>query len=202
MSRILTLSVVLLLAIAAFLMIRNFNHRAESNTSTFESGGSVAAQTQQVGEEWREFISSSGHFKVMLPSLPQHVSDRITDPKTQEMRKYETFIAANDDGEAFMISAITFAHNVEEEVGGESLKAVVNDMLARNTANKLNSMNPGTLHALITYDFSISSGDRRIEGKVLAKGKTVYLLSMINQTDRFNPQDFNKFVNSFETTPD
>ena len=134
----------------------------------------------------------------MLPALPQHVSDNIVDPKTKELRRYETFVAADDDGEAFMISVITFSHNVEQEVGGDSLKAVIDDMLSRKTTNKLQLMNPGTLNTFKTLDFSIINGDRIIAGKAFAKGNTVYLLSMIDNNDRFKTHDFGFFVNSFE----
>ncbi|MEI8366521.1 MAG: hypothetical protein WCF65_08925 [Parachlamydiaceae bacterium] len=196
MSKTLTLLIGLLIVIAGILMFRNYSQHAPSS----EPLPLATMPGNEKNSNWREFISISGHFKVMLPVMPQHVSDRILDPNTKELRKYETFIAASDGGEAFMISAITFTHSVEEEKGGDSLKAVINDVVARNKINKLNAMSQGRLRTFQTFDFSISSGDRQIEGKVFAKGSTVYLLSMINLSDRFNSHDFDTFVNSFEIT--
>jgi len=201
MSRALTLVVVAIVVIGAFIMLRSHHDITRSAQDGFNTQ-EITAQSNPNFQNWREFVSASGHFKVMLPSLPQHVSDKIVDPQTKELRKYETFITVGDNGEAFMVSSITFSRNIEEEIGGESLKAIINDMLLRNKINKLNSMNPSVHHSFYAFEFSITSGDLLISGKIFAKGNTVYLISMINKSDSFDEKELNFFLNSFDINND
>lgn len=198
MSRTLTLLIIAIICAITLMMVRTF----KSTSSADKALGASSMQPDPKFHDWREFSPASGRFKVFLPALPQHVSDKIADPKTQEIRKYDTYIAGDTHGGAFMISAITFAHKAEGESDEELLKAVVNDMLTRNKDNKLNSMTPGKFHNVPSLDFSITSGDLLINGKVFSQSNSVYVLSMINNNNSYNPKVMDFFVNSFEMVHD
>jgi len=149
-------------------------------------------------QNWREFSSQAGHFKVMLPRVPQHVTDKITDPKTKEPRKYDTFVAGDENGPAYMISAITNTKGDNEEASEDTLKQIVNEMLARNKDNKLNKMELNRFREFKALDFSMTNGEIIIAGKVFSHGDTVYVLSMINKSKAYNPQELDFFINSFD----
>lgn len=211
MSRLLTLFAALLIAVTAYLLLRGQESKpvisSQAPISTIPAKETTATAVPHSPEvpnfqDWREFTSKTGHFKALLPALPQHVTDTVTDPKTQQPRKYETFATAADNGAAFMINAITFSTPGEANAGEESLKAVVNDMLARNKENKLNTMNASTFRGARALDFSLSNGDVLIEGKVFAHDKTMYILSMINKKDSFNKKELDFFINSFDFVDD
>lgn len=207
MSRLLTLIVALLILFTIFFIFRD--HSKDSKTDLPVSSPSPTVTTTSTEpitsdesklHEWREFTYEPEHFKVLLPGLPQHVSDTVTDQKTQEPKKYETFAAAGDNGSAFMINAITYSSHEEAEAKEESLKAVVQDMLDRNKENKLNEMKMSTFRNHPALNFSLTNGELLIQGKVFAHKKTMYILSMINNKNAFNKKELDFFINSFDFT--
>lgn len=202
MSRTLTLFAVLFIVIAAFLLLRNHNSSPQVLEPAVNDSEAIAKQGDSNFHEWREFSFKSGHFKVLMPALPQHVSDTIADPKTLEPRKYETFATASDNGAAFMVNAITFSTQGEAEASEESLKSAVTEILSRNKENKLNEMKMGTFHGANALDFSLSNGDALIEGKVFTHGNTMYVLSMIDKKNSFNRKELDFFINSFDFVDD
>lgn len=199
MSRTILLLAVLLIAAAGFLLLRqNTSGPVQSNTAqTAPQAGSDKVTNLH---QWREFSSDTGRFKVLLPTLPQHVTDMFADPKTREQRKYETFVAAGDNGAAFMISAIKYPNTIDTSDKEETLKSAVADMLARNKENKLNKMELGKFRDQPAIDFSLTNGDLLIVGKVFSHNDILYILSMINKHSSFNPLELDFFVNSFDFT--
>lgn len=205
MSRTLTLLATVLALLAAYLLFHHYSNDSTlipSPTVTTTAKALPTTQEDPNFHDWREFSFKSERFKVLLPSLPQHVSDTVIDPKTLEPRKFETFATVGDNGAAFMINAITFSKQKEEEASEESLKTVVNDMMDRNKENQLNEMRMSTFHGSPALDFSLSNGERLIQGKVIAHKKTMYILSMINKKETFNKQELEFFINSFEFVDD
>ncbi len=202
MSRTLTLLAALLVVVAAFLLLRNNTSDNKNATSVSTTSENKTVQDNLKFIAWREFSFKPGHFKVLLPALPQHVSDTVLDPKTKEPRKYETFATASENGAAFMVNAITYSTPFEAQASEQYLKEAVTEMLARNTENKLNNMKVGTYRGLPVLDFSMNNGDLLIEGKILTHNETMYILSMINKKDAFNKSELNYFINSFEFIDD
>ena len=197
MSKTLIVAGLIIVAVGSLFFMQNFN---KTEDDILKSTNSLITDKPKNKDfsQWREFVSASGHFKVKLPILPQHISDKVTDSVTGEIRNYETFIAVSDTGEAFMISVITFPRDVEKEIDKESLKAVVTEMLERNKENKLNIMTDNLSHPSKALDFSITSGELLIKGMIFAKANTVYLLSMIDNNDLFNNKDLEYFFKSFD----
>lgn len=201
MSRSITILIALIVVLFGFLMLRSFY---SDTTPAIDPKMTPLAQVKPAAEgnfqNWREFSSATKRFKVLFPTLPQHVADKVPDSKTGEMRKYETFIAADDHGGAVMISAITFSRNVQGETG--ELNAAITDILSRNKENNLKDMKPSRFRDRPAMDFAISSKEMSIAGKVFANGNTIYVLSMIDKNEMFNPQELAFFVNSFELITD
>lgn len=199
MSRTLILFATLFVVLAGILFFRDYR-RSEAPLPTASLETSQMAKGQEIGNinEWREFSFKPAHFKVWLPALPQHVTDTVIDQKTQESHKYETFATAGDSGAAFMVNAITMSGAIPPSE--EALKKVVSSMLERNKDNTLNKMTMGTFQGMRALDFSLNNGNVLIVGKVFAHDDTVYILSMVDEKNRFNVKEFDFFVNSFEFT--
>lgn len=200
MSRSITVFIILLVVLFSFLFMRNFTPNttpeAPANAKIFESSSSGETNFHN----WREFTPATKNFKVLLPALPQHVADKVPDPATGEIRKYETYIAGGDNGAAFMINAIVLEKPVDLKAADVPLKAAVTDIISRNKENKLNDLKASKFRNYPAYDFSITSNEMTIAGKVFTQGDIIYILSMIAQTATFNPQELMFFVNSFELT--
>ena len=59
-------------------------------------------------QDWEEYAPATGQFKVLMPSHPQYISDQTKDKKTNERRKYNTYISEKKNGTVFIINFITY----------------------------------------------------------------------------------------------
>lgn len=151
-------------------------------------------------KNWRTFKDPQGNFKVLLPAIPQHATDKIIDPDSGDMRHYSTYVASDDHGTAFMVSTITMPHQIKDGQLEEKLKSIVNEMLNRNKENKLQKMRlDKQANAL---DFWLSNDQLVIAGRIIAYGNTVYVLSSVDNKDSYSQEELNFFVNSFERLPE
>lgn len=205
MSRSLTILILLTTVIIGFFLIYNlkdsykilpFKETPEEETSVKDLMNGNPEMTSN--RNWRLFVSPQKNFKAYLPALPQHTSDTILDSETKEARKYESFYVADDFGPAYMINTITFPRSVENESIDETLKSVVNDILARNKNNKLNNMKIGHTGKFKSLDYQLENNDVVISGKVIAHGDTLYVLSMMTKNDSFDQKNLDEFVNAFK----
>jgi len=196
MSKMLTILIAILIVFAAFSVL----HYAKDKTSTSNGMEDEAIMQSNHGtpefQAWREFSPPSGAFKILFPTLPQHAADIILDAKTKESHRYDTFVAADDLGQAFMLNLITYPHAFDPMDIDEILKSVVSDMLSRNKANKLKTMNLGLYRNNKALDFTIENGDKTVIGKIFAAGDTIYVLSLIGREDSHNHQELEFFINS------
>lgn len=193
MTRLLILLASILIVLVGFVMFRDLSKDSQTIPPLVTTN---PISNEPNFHEWNEFSSEQGQFKVLLPILPQHVSEKVIDPKTLEQRKYETFASAADNGAAFIINVISLPES--SKPNEESLKAAVTDMLERNKENQLNHMEMGRLNENPSLDFSLSNKDVLIEGKILAHDNKMYVLSMISKKDSFNKKEFDFFVHSFD----
>lgn len=196
MTRIMMILAALLIALAAFLMFRNQANDSKITPPAVKTPIEVQASADSDFHTWNEFTSENGLFKVLLPGIPQYVTDMVIDQKTLEPRKFETYALAANNGSAYVINVISLPPDSKPDEA--ALKAAVTDMLDRNKENKLKHMEMGTLHGKPALDFSFNNNEVSIEGKVLSHQNQIYILSMIGKDDVFDKKNFDFFVNSFE----
>jgi len=198
MPKIIIIFLTVVIVAAAFLLIRS-EFKNASDEERIEKG-KISAKDFPT---WREFISTQDHFKVMLPSVPQHVTKHVKEPGIEEELKYDTYISVNDSsgvfsGGTFMISAITYPHVIAPEGVTDLLKNVITTMLKRNQENQLKSMEEGKFGQQKAMDFTIENKDASIFGKVFSRNNVVYVLVMINNVYIENSElPYNFFINSF-----
>ena len=203
MSRIINILIAVIVIVVAYLTVRYAKEFYASSPPSVESVKELPHGLPATNfHAWREFTAPNQEFRVLLPIVPQHVADKILDPETKESRKFDTFVAATDQGAAFMISAITFPRKLEGDGAEDVLKGVINDMLARNKDNQLHAMNFANFRNYKAMDFSLSNGELLIAGKVFIRGNALYILSMINRGDLFDGKELDFFINSFSILKD
>jgi hypothetical protein len=202
MSRMLSLLVAFIVLLAGFLLIDSIK-KASSGSADQTSSSKLKEQADSFPEfqKWREFSSPDGHFRVLLPSLPQHVKDKFADPLTQEPRKYDAFLTTDGGEPVFMISAITFPRNLDDAKDTDTtLKAIIDQILSKNENNHLKSIVPGNFRNFHSIDFSIINADSTLAGKVFAYKNTLYILTMGDKSSAFNSKELEFFINSFQVT--
>lgn len=196
MSRNYVILIVIFIGVFLFLLIRpNSRSSEESTPNRFK----IASHSKQPFHTWKEFMWKQGNFKIMLPTQPHHVTDKLLDEKTNQMRTYDTFISADPLGQGFMVSLITFPNSLAKENLDELLNSVVKDTINRTKANKLNKMQAGRHKGYKAIDFSYDNNNRVIHGKVFAIKNTVYLLGVIDNNQDPDTNEIDYFMNSFDT---
>lgn len=146
---------------------------------------------------WHEF-SAPHHFKVMLPSIPQHATESIVDPKTKENKKYDMYVAENGIRGAYMITMITFTGKDKIEDQDALFKNVIHDMVVVNPNNQLKEMKETTFKNFKAIDFSIENEDLTVKGREFINGKTLYVLSSMEKKPITDKGEDQSFFNSFE----
>jgi len=187
--------VIAIVALSAFLFMR---YMQQNNPSSKPIGSETAAGiTPPEFSSWREFFSPTGHFRVLLPTLPQHAKDNIVDSKTHESHKHDTFVSVSvEKAEVFMVSIIKYPQPISPDVLKETLQSVVDDVLNRNKENKLESMTMNDFKGHKALDFVILNNDSRIVGKVFADKATIYLLSLVTKESPYESKDYDYFIDS------
>lgn len=193
MSKIWWIIGLVALAMAGFLF---FNYSRDF-ASTALSHPELKEYAESQFQNWHEFSAPLAKFKVLVPVLPQHGTDTLNDPKTQETRKYDIYVSEKDDGTIFMISMITMM-NGEAKLDKNTLTTVMNDILAASPNNKLKIMKMGTYKQYPALDFSIENDQVNIDGKAFLVGNTLYLLTSVAKIINYKKQEFEFFVNSFQ----
>jgi hypothetical protein len=194
MSKIIYTLIGILIVVGIFVILRY-----AENVDKGSSGGAQKAQVVNYAD-WHEFSSPLGQFKVLLPTLPQRVMDKIVDPKTKAVRQYDTYISAKDENTAFIINRIVLPEKVEENSIESVLISIVNEILARNQDNKLKMVHLGDFRNNKSLDFVVENENVTIGGKAILHRDTIYVLSMIAKNGMFNPEEYNFFINSFMIT--
>jgi len=150
---------------------------------------------------WHLFSSPNETFKVLLPTLPQHATENITDPKSQAVRKYDMYVSEKPDGTVFMISLVTFPDIPKTLDDKKLLTAIMNDMVATNPNNELKTVESGEYNGHPSLDFTMGNQNVTINAKSFLVGNTLYVLSRIVKKEDEKSNEYNFFINSFELSP-
>lgn len=204
MARFLSIVVLVIIAGLSYLAIR---YAKDSYMVLPASGQPETALENEINNEsdyqnWAEFSPPAGIFKVLMPSKPQHVSDKSNDPKTKMKRIDDVYIAEKKNGSVFMIHFITYqdqqkAFAAEDEL----LQDLMQDMLSSNPNNKLIDSKPALYKGRRALDFVIENDTFNYDFRTFVSGNTLVVLSGISKKSLHNKKDFEIFINSFELTP-
>ena len=149
-------------------------------------------------ENWHEFTSPDGDFKVMLPTLPQHASDMIKDKNNGEERKYDMFVSEKSDGSVFMINVITFAAPPDEKQKDQLRRTMMNDVLKSNPNNNLLRAETTSFKEVPALDYAIENTEMNVDSKVFVTDRALYALTRLVKKERHNQKEFDFFTNSFD----
>jgi hypothetical protein len=152
-------------------------------------------------EDWHEFTPPSEKFKVLVPTLPQHATEKIGDPKTKEARIYDMYVSQKENGSIFMISLITLLDNPNKSLDEKMLASVVDNMLTASPNTKVKLMQMGQYKEYPAIDFSIENEQVNVDGKAFLVGNTLYLLTTVSKQNDYNRKEFEFFANSFQLMP-
>lgn len=196
MARFLFLIVLALIVAASWFVIRY----SKDTYRLLPIDQTANVQNQSNYESWHEYEQPSGKFKVLLPSIPQHVADKSIDPKTKQARKYDTYLSENNtDGTIYMITQIAYPDPLAAQLASdEILTNIMNDMVAAKPENQLKDMQKGEYHGHHAIDFTMDNDQFGYIVKAFVVDNTLYVLSSISKKGVDTRKDFDFFVNSFD----
>lgn len=157
------------------------------------------ADTQNISTLWKRFTSKENDFSVLLPSLPQHVQEKVTLPNGQDVVEYHMYLSQEKNGTTFLISVIHYPEVFDTSKPEILLDGVMKEMLSGNTANTLGDVKKSLFKNCPSVDFLLENKEFELRCRTFLHSKTLFVLSVI---DRKSAADinkiFNKFANSFE----
>jgi hypothetical protein len=157
-----------------------------------------AVPPEEVFDQWVDFKSLKGDFHVFFPFFPQNAKEKVTDPKTKEIRKYDMYISEKGDGTIFMLTLITLPKVPEKESGESYLKNLIDDMVNGNENNQLISSKKVKFKNHDGIDFVIDNKELLIKGLLFIKEDIIAILTRISKIADRNDEEFTFFSNSFD----
>ena len=148
--------------------------------------------------EWQKYTPPSKAFTVMMPLIPQHATEKITDKNTGAVRLYNMYVAEKANGTIFMVNLITFVDGIKEEEGLKILKSLMEEIIGSGKDIQVLSAEEKTFKQLPSLHFSYTRENREIDTILFRNKNIIYMLSSVGNTEHFNPKDFAFFAESFE----
>lgn len=151
-----------------------------------------------ISNGWRNFEPQSGKFSVDLPVIPQHASDMINDNATQQLKRYEMYVAEGSDGAVYMINLVTYQNPEDVKDKSGLFQSFMDDMLSSNPRNQLVSSSDIQFNGLEGKDFQMKNDDATVNSKMFLDGNTLYVLSKVASPSIPENGDYQRFISSFK----
>lgn len=162
----------------------------------------LAGEQQLEFSSWMDYSLTSNPFSVKFPVLPQHISEKAIDPKSNQLLTYEVYASETLNGNIYFINLTTYPKDVlSKENKEKTLLTVMQDILAKNSDNHLVDMQKGNFLGYDSLDFEISSPDKNILGKTFVVGDTLYVLSGFIKHEPEKKEEYDFFIHSFSLNP-
>lgn len=191
-ARFLFLLIMTILVVSVVLIVRSYQVLYKALPVNFP-----AEVTAGQFDDWRLYRSDSGNFTVMMPGLTQNATETAKDPRSNEKRRYEMYVAQRANGNIFMITLITFPSSADLIDPSHLFESVMSEMLAANPDNQLESKEEKVVNNKQTFDFVIQGKEVKSQNQAFINGKTLYLLSYMSKPAMYDKKEFDYFVNSF-----
>jgi hypothetical protein len=196
-TKIIVAAIIIFLGLIVLDQVRRHSHSDEEDESLTAHHQEEAVKKSKE-TEWKEFNSSIGMFKVMLPALPQHASEVVPLPAGEGFIKYDMYLSQAKEGATFMISLIQYPEKFKASDPFELLEDVMKEMMSANGNNKLKESQQGQFKQFPSLDFSIKNNNVSIRSKTFLVGKTLFVLTAIDRDTMRLEEEFKKFTDSFE----
>lgn len=162
-----------------------------------------STQTDNIStEDWKEFNSIEGKFKVIFPKFPSHETENIDIKNVKNQPKMELYTSEQSDDIAYLVSYIPYSNEFDFSNPKTSLENSVNGSLQNLEGGKLvsSSFSKYSNYDAIDYVLYSSKEDMYIKGKNIIVGNTLYSLAVTYRQKSVTDIQTDKFFNSFQLT--
>jgi len=164
------------------------------------AGSEKSEQVPVVNGEksWTEFQSVAGKCKMQFPTIPEHVSEKMSIPEEGYEMSYDAYISASERESMFMLLIAQYPDFVDESYAQMSLETFLNGILTHNPTNQLIFADLSLVQGHEALDFFIRTGSVYFKGRAMMVKNSLYLMAMECEMQNYEEEHFNRFVNSFE----
>lgn len=184
--------VVGVLALIAILAYDQTRGRTKKDALFNSSGVKVDEATSH---EWKLFHPQNEKFQVLLPALPQYISEVHTNANLKV--KYEVYAVQQQNGTSYIITMMTYPQNYDTSKPDELLEGVMRDMVGAKSQNELLNSDKNLVANSPALDFKVKNNDFTMKSRAVLAGKTIYVLTAMEKQPATLDADFSKFADSF-----
>ncbi|NGX30697.1 MAG: hypothetical protein K940chlam8_00046 [Chlamydiae bacterium] len=159
---------------------------------------SPQAPQKKQSQEWQEFMSVIGEYKVSFPSPPQHISEVVKIKDTDVSIRYDAYIAQSGVDALCMVLIAQYPKSVMTEHPEDGLKAFLHGILSQSQEAELMSLEMTQVQGFTAVDFLINNQGVYLKGRALMVDNVLYLIAMEGHHTQFSNTDYMKFMNSFQ----
>lgn len=149
-------------------------------------------------EEWKEYAPATQEFSVRIPTLPQHAADATPAQNTSGFVHYDIYFAQSRAGSTYVINVIEYPLTFDTTNPDVVLNGVMQEMLGGNPANQLMKSNRGNFSGYPSAEFALKNPDVEAYTRAILKGRSLYVLTVMDKDSQQAQANFTKFTDSFQ----
>lgn len=149
--------------------------------------------------DWQEFTSKEGGFKVQFPGLPVRQDSNVKIPDSDVVLVLTMHVVEKRKDNIYVVAYTNFPKNLNT-LNSNSLETSLNSMLETDKGNTLVSSKYSSLQGNVALDFVIKNDSREslLKGKLVSAGSYYYNIFSGQNSSKFDDVSFNKFIDSFQ----
>ncbi len=144
-----------------------------------------------------EYIIPGKQFNASFPAAPQHVSGNQNVLQDGEKLGYDIYIAQSRLGTTYMVNVIQYPPTFNVSLSEKILKSAVDEICSSNPANTITKSDVGTFSGFPSLDFVVENPLAEIQGRVILKGTTLFVISVAGENKDTLHKHYEKFLSSF-----
>lgn len=151
-------------------------------------------------QKWSTFTSDSDHFKVDLPTKPEHVSQKINIPKTDLTISYNTYVSEPSDSVVYVTSVWRYPSEIDMTTPEANLKDGFSGMLQALPGSEVICQEIGETEGFKSLEFLVKNEDIYFQGKLILVYNTLYQVFTVykDSEEKKMEIDYSHFIDSFK----
>lgn len=166
--------------------------------ASLEGNQVIPAAEKEVKEDWKKFSSTQNGFTVDLPTIPDHVSQKVDIPQTDLSIKYDTYISEPSESVVYVISVWYYPAEIDMSKPEVNLQDGFGGMLSALPGSQVLKMEIGEIKGdFKALDFLVKHEDVFFQGKLILVYNTLYQVFSVYKENMDVKQNYDRFIDSF-----
>ena len=147
---------------------------------------------------WKTFTSTESGFSVELPTIPDHLEQKIDIPQSDLSIGYDTFLSEPSESVVYVISVWNYPSVVDMSKPEVNLQDGFGGMLSALPGSQVQSMQMTEVDGFKAIEFLVKSDEIYFQGKLILVYNTLYQVFSVYKDGEATSKDYTKFIDSFK----